>query len=109
MSGFPPFIERLPEVDLPFAGATGHLLQGETVQAVFIRFAQDVAAPAHHHNAQWEIVLAGEVELEKDGEKRVYRVGESFYIPEGVIHAAQVKAGYHALILFDQPDRYRAK
>ena len=73
MNGFPPFIENLPEVDLPFAGATGLLLQGEATQAVFARFDADVAAPAHSHRAQWEIVIAGEVELEKEGEKRVYR------------------------------------
>jgi quercetin dioxygenase-like cupin family protein len=109
MKRFPPFIENLPELDLPYAGATGHLLQGEAIQAVFLHFTQDVEVPAHSHSAQWEIVIAGELQLELDGDKRTYRVGESIYIPEGAVHAAWVRAGYHALVIFDQPDRYRVK
>ena len=63
----------------------------------------------HSHRAQWELVIAGEVRLTKEGQERTYREGESFYIPEGVEHAGKVKAGYRAVIFFDQIDRYKAK
>ena len=52
MRRFPPFIENLPELDLPYAGVTGYLLQGEATQAVFLHFAEDVEVPAHSHRAQ---------------------------------------------------------
>jgi len=109
MKEFPEFITKLPELDMPFDGVSGHLLQGESQQAAFARFDKDVEVPMHSHRAQWELVIVGEVRLTMEGEERTYREGESFYIPEGVEHAGKVKAGYRAVIFFDQTDRYRAK
>ena len=106
---FPGFIRTLPELDLPFSGASGHLLQGSNQQVAFARFDEDVEVPEHSHRAQWELVIAGEVALTIEGVETVYRTGESFYIPEGVPHAGRVRAGYRAIIFFDQADRYRSK
>jgi uncharacterized RmlC-like cupin family protein len=43
------------------------------------------------------------------GETVEYGPGDNFYIPAGLPHAAKVHAGYKALILFNEPGRYRAK
>jgi quercetin dioxygenase-like cupin family protein len=109
MQTFPDFIEKLPELDIPFDGVSGRLLQGESQQVAFVDFEKDVQVPAHSHRAQWELVIAGQLQLTMKGEARTYRQGESFFIPEGVEHGADVKAGYRAVIFFDQADRYRAK
>ncbi len=109
MNAFPEFITRLPELEVPFAAASGHLLQGETTQVAFVHFHADTAVPEHSHRAQWELVIDGQVTLRREGTQTKYRQGESFYIPEGVEHGAQVSAGYRAVIFFDQADRYRAK
>ena len=109
MHDFPDFIKNLPELDLPFDGASGHLLQGQSQQVAFARFDKDVEVPMHSHRAQWEIVVAGEVKLTVKGEEKTYREGEFFYIPEGVEHAGHVRAGYRAIIIFDQADRYKEK
>lgn len=109
MKDFPEFITNLPELDMPFAGVSGHLLQGESQQVAFVRFDKDTEVPMHSHRAQWELVIAGEMRLTMEGQERAYRQGESFYIPEGVEHAGQVKAGYRAVIFFDQKDRYQPK
>lgn len=109
MTDFPQFIRNLPGVDVPFAGVSGHLLQGETQQVAFLRFETDVDVPEHNHNAQWELVVAGEVELRIGGNTTTYRAGDSFYIPAGEPHGALVHAGYRAVIFFDQADRYRTK
>ncbi len=109
MKDFPDFIQSLPELDLPWEGVSGHLLQGEKQQVAFVRFDQDTSVPAHSHRAQWELVIAGEVELTIEGKEKTYRPGESFYISEGVEHAGNVSAGYRAVIFFDQVDRYKAK
>lgn len=108
MPEFPDFITRLPELDIPFEGISGHLLQGENQQVAFIEADKDTPVPEHSHRAQWELVICGEVTLTMEGEQKTYRQGDSFYIPEGVEHRAHVFAGYRAVIFFDQPDRYRA-
>lgn len=109
MEDFPPFITSLPDIDVPFDGVTGHLMQGENQQVAFLRFADDTDVPEHQHKGQWEHVLAGEVTLNAWGETQTFRTGESFYLEEGVPHSAFVKAGYRAIIFFDQTDRYTAK
>ncbi len=106
---FPEFICTLPEVDIQLAGVSGHVLQDKRQQAVFLRFDRDVDVPEHSHRAQWELVLAGEVRLQVQDQERVYRAGDSFFIPKGVPHGATVMAGYRAVIFFDQADRYQAK
>jgi quercetin dioxygenase-like cupin family protein len=106
---FPEFLTRLPELDIDLPGVSGHILQGKAQQVAFVRFAQDTHVPDHSHAAQWEMVIEGEVDLTLEGEKRTYRAGESVYIPAGAVHAGDVKAGYRAVIFFDQADRYKTK
>ena len=106
---FPDFVRTLPEIDLPLPGARGWLLQGEDQQAVFVEFAETVEVPEHQHSAQWEFALAGQVDLKIHGEIHTHTAGENFYIPPGVPHGATVHAGYKAMIVFDEPDRYRTK
>jgi quercetin dioxygenase-like cupin family protein len=109
MTGFPEFVDGLPELDIDLPGVSGRLLQAENHQVVFIHFAERTLVPEHSHAAQWELVVAGEVELTRDGETRTHRAGDSFTIPAGVPHGAVVHAGYRAVIVFDQADRYRAR
>jgi len=109
LTDFPEFIRGLPQLDLPFDGASGHVLQGESQQVAFIHFDHEAEVPEHSHAAQWEFVVDGEVELRMDGKKTRYRAGDRFYLPAGAEHGATVGAGYRAVIFFDQPDRYKTK
>ncbi len=109
MDDFPEFITRLPELDIPFEGVSGHLLQGEDHQTAFVRFEDETVVPEHSHASQWELVVAGELRLTVDGVENTYREGDSFYIPAGAVHGAVVGAGYRAVIFFDQADRYQAR
>jgi len=109
MDQFPEFISQLPEVDIPWEGVGGNLLQGEGIQVVFLHFQRQTVVPEHSHRAQWELVLAGEVALNLEGEQTSYRAGQSFYIPAGMVHGAVVQAGYRAIVFFDQADRYQTK
>lgn len=106
---FPEFIEALPEVDLPFAGASGWLVQAEGRQVIFAAFDDSVEVPEHSHAEQWEFVLAGSVDLAIDGNMQTYSAGDNFYIPAGVPHAGTVHAGYKAMIVFNESDRYKPK
>jgi len=106
---FPDFIRTLPEVDVPFEGARGWLLEGSTQQVVFMQFSETIAVPEHQHDDQWELALAGAVELDCGGTSTRYESGERFFIPAGTPHSATVHAGYRALIVFNSPDRYKPK
>ena len=109
MEDFPPFITALPDIDVPFEGVTGHLMQGESQQVAFLRFPDDTIVPEHTHRAQWELVLAGEVILNAWGREQTFTAGDTFYLEEGEPHSAVVKAGYRAVVFFDQTDRYTTK
>lgn len=109
VEAFPNFIETLPEVELPFRGSRGWLVQGENQQVVFLTFDETLQVPAHSHAEQWEFVLAGTATLRTGGTSRDYHAGENFFIPAGIPHSATVHAGYKAMIVFNSRDRYRPK
>lgn len=106
---FPDFVTGLPEAGVPFPGTRAWLIQGDRTQAVFIEFSKEVDVPEHSHQEQLEIVLSGRVLLRMNQEEREYSAGEAFFIPAGVPHSAVVGAGYRAVIVFNEPHRYRAK
>jgi quercetin dioxygenase-like cupin family protein len=109
LSGFPAFVKTLPEIDVPFAGVRGWLIQGEKQQTVFVEFAETVEVPEHTHGDQWEFAVAGRAELHREGGTEVFAAGDNFFVPAGQPHAATVHAGYHAMMVFDDPDRYPIK
>ncbi len=104
---FPDIITSLPSAELPIAGVSSHLFQGERQQFIFMSFDQDVAVPEHSHEAQWGVVLDGRIELTIDGDRRVLTKGDTYFIPKHVPHSARIEKGYKDLTLFNQKDRYR--
>jgi quercetin dioxygenase-like cupin family protein len=54
-------------------------------------------------------VVSGTVEITIDGVSRVYRPGDSYDIPAGVVHAVRLTAGTKAIDVFEEPDRYPLK
>jgi len=106
---FPEFIEKLPEIDFPGPGGRGWVIQAPHHQVVFLATEGDIAVAEHSHEAQWEIPLEGSVELTMAGQNRVFGPGQPFYVPAGVPHAGKVKGPYTAVVVFDEPGRYRVK
>lgn len=106
-SFFPEIITNLPPAELPVAGVSSYLLQGERQQFIFMSFDEDVTVPEHSHEAQWGVVLDGRIELTIDGERRVLTKGDTYYIPKDVLHSAKIEKGYKDLTLFNQKDRYQ--
>lgn len=109
MSPFPDVFERLPEADVPIRGVSVRLLRGPTASAIFWEATQDAAVPEHRHGGQWGVVLEGEIRLTIGGKIRTCRRGDEYFIPAGVPHAAEMKAGARVIDFFDDPDRYRPK
>lgn len=106
---FPQPIRELPEVNIPFSGVKGYIVQGEKEQVVFVEFEKDTDIPEHSHESQWEIVLEGKVDYWEDGEKHTYKKGDRFFVPQGKKHSANAYAGYSCIIFFNQKDRYQKK
>ena len=104
---FPIIIEQYPAADIPIEGLTSHLVQTEQQQFVFMHFEKEAIISEHYHEAQWGVVLSGEIELTIAGEKRNFKKGDSYFIDKNVKHSAKIKAGYSDLTLFNQKDRYK--
>lgn len=106
---FPEIIDRHPNADIPIDGLISKLIQAGNQQFVFMEFEEDIEVADHTHNAQWGVVLEGEMELTIQGVPRTLGKGDSYYIEKDVVHSAKIKKGYKDLTLFDQKDRYKTK
>ncbi len=106
---FPEIITNLPEADIPIEGIQSYLFQGKNQQFIFMSFENDVEVPEHSHEAQWGVVLDGEIELTIDGKKHIFTKGDTYFIPKDVKHSARIRKGYKDLTLFNQKDRYKIK
>jgi quercetin dioxygenase-like cupin family protein len=108
---FAPFITALPGLEIPFPA---DVVQANAVASpdglvVFFTFLQDMDLPPHAHGAQWGTVIAGRIELTIGDHTRAYRPGDSYSIPAGVTHSAQIDAGTRVIDVFEEADRYPIK
>jgi len=101
--------EGLPEIDTPLPGVRGRLLQGEKNQVVFFDIEKGAQVPAHSHCAQWGLMIDGEMALTIGGETAVYRKGDRYFIPEGIVHAAEFRTRVFVMDVFAAAARYKTK
>lgn len=106
---FPDIITKHPHTDIPIDGITSYLVQAGEQQFVFMHFEKDAVVSEHSHEAQWGVVLEGEMELTIAGQKRILKRGDTYFIDKDVLHSAKIKKGFSDLTLFNQPDRYKVK
>ena len=106
---YPEMIERLPDIDIPNPAVRGKLFQGEGLQAVFFSVETTAEIAPHQHQAQWGVVLEGEMLMTVGGVTQKYGRGDSYFIPAGVTHSVKILSPMKALDLFDEPARYRPK
>ena len=109
MNPFPGWIQALPEVETPLTGMHGHLLASSQGQTVFFYAEGPVQVPAHHHGAQWGIVVAGELTLTIAGTTRRYRPGDSYHIASGEEHAASLLPETAIVDVFAAAGRYQPR
>ncbi len=105
----PEIIKKHPSADIPVDGVHSHLIQAGNQQFVFMEFEQDAVVSTHSHNAQWGVILEGEMELTINGVAKTLRRGDSYSIGKDELHSAKIRKSYKDLTLFDQVDRYKEK
>ncbi len=106
---YPEMIKNLPEIEIPIDGIQGWLLQSKNKQVVFFDIEPVGKMPEHSHCAQWGIMLAGEMELTIGDQTKIFRQGDSYFIPEGVVHSANFLSHVNGIDVFDSPERYKSK
>ncbi len=106
---FPEIITSLPQADIPIEKVRAFLVQGESQQVLFMEFENDLEIPAHSHQAQWGVVLEGEIELKIGEQEHLFKRGDTYFIPKGAVHSAKIKKGYRDITFFNQKDRYSIK
>ena len=97
-----------PEAIIPLEGVRGWIAQGEDFQIAFFEI-EPGNLPPHSHSTQWGIVIEGEMSLTIGEETKKYQKGDSYYIPEGIIHQAEFHTYFRALDFFAEPKRYKTK
>ncbi len=105
----PDMITRLPEIDMPNDAIKGYLLQGESNQSIFFIVTAGAYLAEHFHAAQWGIVLEGEFEITVGSEKKVYRKGETYFVPEGTPHSGYYITDVISFDIFDDKDKFATK
>ena len=106
---YPDMITKLPEADIDFKGIRGWLSQGKDHQIVFFDIEPIGEVTEHSHGAQWGIVVDGEMDLTIGGITKTYKNGDSYVIPEGILHSAVFKKRTLALDFFADRERYKVK
>ena len=106
---YPAMIRNLPEIDIPLEGVRGWLFQSTDKQIVLFDIQPVGKVPPHCHCSQWGVVFGGEMSLTIGEKTRIYRKGDWYYIPEGVVHSATFLSRVQVMDIFDAPDRYSIK
>ena len=106
---YPEMIMKLPEADIDFKGVRGWISQAKDHQIVFFDIEPIGKVSEHSHGAQWGIVIHGEMELTIGGITKTYKKGDSYHIPDGVLHSAVFKRRTMVLDFFADKDRYKPK
>ena len=106
---YPEMITNLPEADIPFDGVRGWLMQSETQQLVFMDIDPIGGIPEHSHGAQFGVVLEGEMTLTVEGVATRYKKGDSYAIPAGAVHSAEIHTAVKVIDMFDENARFSVK
>jgi quercetin dioxygenase-like cupin family protein len=105
----PHMITNLPEIFMPNDSIKGHLIQGESNQSIFFMVKAGTYLPEHSHAAQWGIVVEGEFEIAFGNERKIYRKGDTYFIPEGTPHSGNYITDVISFDVFDDQHKFELK
>jgi len=106
---YPDCIKSLPKAKIALEGVQAWIAQGIEFQIGFFEIEPVGTVPPHSHGAQYGFVIEGEMLLTIGYETRLYKRGDSYYIPEGVVHSAEFKTFCKIMDYFAEPARYETE
>lgn len=106
---YPDCIKKLPRAKIPFKGVKAWVVQGKESQACFFEIEPIGSITPHSHGAQYGFVIEGEMSLTIGNKTTSYSKGDSYFIPEGVVHSAEFKTFCRVMDLFGEPGRYETE
>ncbi len=109
VESYPDCIRKLPKAKVPFQGVQAWIAQGDEFQIGFFEIEPIGVVSPHSHKAQYGFVIEGEMELTIGGVTKEYKKGDSYYIPEGVVHSAEFKTLCRVMDFFAEPERYETE
>lgn len=102
-----PLLARHKSIDMETDGTKSKIIDAGSQKFIFIEHSKEIYFPAHSHgNTEWGICIEGEIDIEIDGVIHYIRKGDHFFVGANVLHSAQVRAGYKAMLLVDCEERY---
>ncbi|KXH69879.1 MAG: hypothetical protein AM326_04990 [Candidatus Thorarchaeota archaeon SMTZ-45] len=109
IGSYPDCITKLPKAKIPFPGVQAWISQGNESQVGFFEIEPIGVVPPHSHKAQYGFVIEGEMLLTIGDVTKLYKKGDSYYIPEGVVHSAEFKTFCRVMDFFAEPKRYETE
>jgi len=106
---YPDCIRELPKAKISLEGVQAWIAQGTEIQIAFFEIEPIGIVPPHSHSAQYGFVIQGEMLLTIGNETKLYKRGDSYYIPEGVVHSAEFKTFCRIMDFFAEPLRYETE
>jgi quercetin dioxygenase-like cupin family protein len=106
---YPEFIKALPQAELRLPGVAAYLITSPQSQVAFFEIAAGAEYPPHSHDAQWGIIVEGQVELTIGGVVHRLGPGDSYSIGRGVEHSIKVLTYCRAIDVFEDPRRYQPR
>jgi quercetin dioxygenase-like cupin family protein len=109
MARYPEIITNLPKADIDIPGIQGWIAQGIDFQIAFFEIEPVGKIPPHSHGEQFGIVLEGEMSLTIGKDTKKYKKGDTYYIPNGVVHQAEFHSFFRAMDFFKDATRYNTR
>jgi quercetin dioxygenase-like cupin family protein len=103
------YIKGLAKARIPFPRVQGWIAQGEKFQMVFFEIESGSHVSPHSHGEQYGYIFEGEMVLTIGNETRVYTSGDSYHIPNGVVHEATFNTFVRVIDFFLEADRYQTE
>lgn len=99
---WPDFVRALPVASVPVPGLDARVVDDGACQVALFDFAEDAVVAEHIHADKWGILVAGQMTLSVAGSERPLAAGDSYFVPAGVPHGAQVVAGSRIIEIFGE-------
>ncbi len=105
----PEMITNLPLIESPVDSIKGYLIQGESNQSVYFIAKAGTFLPEHSHAAHWGIIIEGEFEIGYADKTKIYRNGDTYFVPEGIPHTGKYITDVVSFDVFDDNSKFKMK